>query len=712
MTDLTVGEVQSNVLSRGRSRVPADAFVLAGRTLQAGVRLADTSRFGEDIWLLKHAQLQRHQSELVLNFRSIPATFRLTAKEICFTLLRGDLPPGCEAIRSIDSIRSCLTQLKKVFEWLESRGVTDVAAITHADVEAFARYIAGLRLSQNTKDSRQRGMRLLWLCRAKTSDALTFDSAVVIAGMRQTRSRSAGRRGKENVTDRIPEQVHAPYLVWALHFVDDFADDIVAAHEEWRQLNRWATPARRRRGQKRVPRDEAIKATARVLARYRAEKRPLPGWQGEANRSHLAREARIERTSLSDKYTAGKMISDAAAELGVADATYLRSPVAGLLGGHPWRGPIEYDEVEFLTRMLQTACYVVIAFLSGMRDSEVKHIKRGCVKVWRGEDDQVVRRRLTSLAFKGEDDHAGVKATWVINGPSQRAVEVLERLQPARQNFLFALLPPSRGYVAQGGKNSAKTTQATNLDLVAFGRWVNDYCRRTGRGEGVPLVNKQEWKITTSQFRRTLAWFIARRPGGVIAGALQYRHLRVQMFEGYAGTSESGFRDEVEAEDAIARGEKLGDLITSHEFHRLTGPAAAEAESRLATFERHVRFDGKVINDRKRLQRHMKRHDPHIYPGEYVTCVHNRDRALCHRKDGLDGPSLPDCQPLRCRNVALTSENITHMRDALADYDRALAPGRAELLAPFERHRLQILRREIVDFLTATLEPALTPEAS
>ncbi|MEU2620210.1 hypothetical protein ABZ642_19115 [Streptomyces sp. NPDC007157] len=712
MTDLTVGEVQPNVLNRGRVRIPADAFVLAGRPLRPGVRLSETSRFSDDIWFLKHAQTQNHQSELVLNFRRIPAAFRPVAKEICFTLLRGDLPPGCEAIRKIDSIRSYLTELNMVFKWLESRDITEVAAIIPADVEAFARYIAGQRLSQDTKDSRHRGMRLLWLCRSKTNDPMTFDPAAVVAAMRMPQSRSATSRRRENVTDRIPEQVHAPYLVWALRFVDDFADDIVTAHGEWRQLNRWSMPARRRRGQKPAGRHQVAKATTRVLARYRAERRPLPGWKGEPNRCHIAREARVERTSLGDKFAAGKLIREAAAELGVADGSYLRAPVAGLLDGQPWRGPIDYDDVELLTRMLQTACYIVIAFLSGMRDSEVKHIKRGCVKVWRDEDGRVVRRRLTSLAFKGEEDDTGVEATWVISGPAQRAVEVLKRLQPARQKFLFALLPPSRGYIAQGGRNEAKTTAATNKDIIAFGQWINDYCRRTGRDDSVPLVNKQEWKITTSQFRRTLAWFIARRPGGVIAGALQYRHLRVQMFEGYAGTSESGFRDEVEAEDAIARGEKLGDLITSHEFHRLTGPAAAEAESRLATFERHVQFDGKVINDRKRLQRHMNRHDPHIYPGEYVTCVHNRDRALCHRSDGMEGPSLPDCQPLSCRNVALTSENLAHMRDALTAYDRELACG--ELLAPLVRHRLQARRQEIVDFLAETIDPAqdVTPEAS
>ncbi|MFJ5123029.1 hypothetical protein [Kitasatospora sp. NPDC088548] len=163
-----------------------------------------------------------------------------------------------------------------------------------------------------------------------------------------------------------------------------------------------------------------------------------------------------------------------------------------------------------------------------------------------------------------------------------------------------------------------------------------------------------------------------------------------------------GFRDEVESEEAIARGEKLGDLITSDEFHRLTGPAAAEAERRLAEFERHVQFQGKVVNDPKRLRRHMTRHDPHIYPGQYVTCVHNPHRALCRRDDGGDGPSLTDCQPLRCRNVALSIENIAHLRAALKAHDEELAL--TDRLAPFVWHRLQARRQELADFLTETVD--------
>src|SRR5437899_13011379 len=89
-----------------------------------------------------------------------------------------------------------------------------------------------------------------------------------------------------------------------------------------------------------------------------------------------------------------------------------------------------------------------------------------------------------------------------------------------------------------------------------------------------------------------LAWYIARRPGRATAGAIQYRHLGGEMCEGYAGTSESGFRAEVEAEQALARGEHLLAMTTDHEHPTLAGPAAAEAADRVARFGQHARYAG------------------------------------------------------------------------------------------------------------------------
>jgi hypothetical protein len=93
----------------------------------------------------------------------------------------------------------------------------------------------------------------------------------------------------------------------------------------------------------------------------------------------------------------------------------------------------------------------------------------------------------------------------------------------------------------------------------------------------------------------------------------------------------------------------------------------------------------------------MTRHDPHVYPGEFVTCVYDPDKALCRRGDGQHGPSLPDCQPLECRNVALTAGNTHALTGHLDTLDTALASS--PVLAPYPRHRLQQRRDDIASFL-------------
>ena len=682
--------------------IPDAALVLAKRKLRTGMKLADTSRFGDDVWVLTPAIHQRHLGRITLDFRTVPIRFRLVAKELFYLLLTGDLPPECASIRSITSIQSFFYFARSFLCWVDQRQAAALSALTTADLEEFERHLASQRISKENRQQKWRAARLFWLCRANlTADRLSFDPTAFLAEDGQT----GGGRAKvsENATDRIPEPVHAPLLVWALRWVDDFADDVLRACTEWSALYERSKGSRLRRSKERgsrrsppVNREIPERLTA-VLVQYRAEGRPLPGEHGAVNLSHLAREVNCTRTALCQpRYV--QQIQQAAEDLGIDDGKYLWTEVGGRLDGNPWLGKIAYGDVELLALLLKTACYIVVAYLSGMRDSEVKHLQRGCLTVWRDESGQVVRRRVTSLAFKGEHDPTGVTATWIVTAPVERAIKVLEALQPSSQRYLFAVLPTSRHFRKDRTAGVAET-QATNYDLVRFARWITGYCAAHGRADGIPHVQGQEWRLSTRQFRRTLAWFIARQPGGVIAGAMQYRHLRVQMFEGYAGTSESGFRAEVQAEEAIARGEKLGDLIVNHEHHRLRGPAAAEAEARLTEFERHVQFRGKVVNDDKRMQRHMDRHDPHVYPGRFVTCAHHADRALCWRGDGEDGPSLPDCVPLRCRNVALTEENVDAFVGYLATLDRMLANGDA--LAPYVRHRLEQRRVEIARFLAA-----------
>ena len=86
------------------------------------------------------------------------------------------------------------------------------------------------------------------------------------------------------------------------------------------------------------------------------------------------------------------------------------------------------------------------------------------------------------------------------------------------------------------------------------------------RGEpAISRVDGRSWSFNTRQFRRTLAWYIANRPFGVVAGKIQYKHASVAMFDGYAGSSASGFRQEIEQERALGQ---LDDVVAQYEAHR------------------------------------------------------------------------------------------------------------------------------------------------
>jgi integrase len=672
--------------------------VLATRKLRPGCALDQTASFADDVWSLTPGLLQKHQHNRYLDFGTLPAQFALSAKEVFYALLTGDLPAGFERCRSLYSIHSQFGYARDFLRWADQRGVRQLTALTEADIGEYVVCLKKQKLSAAAYTSKLRACSLFWRMRhCLTADQLRFEPVPRLL------PNGRGERRRENVTERIPEQVLAPLLTWALRWVEDLSGDVIAAYCEWRELQK--TNRRILAPDDLATRDARL---SEVLAGYRRDGRPLPGRSRAGhgrgvNYFHLAMEAGTDPGHLHTVHRKAQILA-AADGLGISDRPYLRLQPGGLIGGEPWLGQIGHTDVEALTRHLHTACYIVIAYLSGMRESEVKHLQRGCVARWDASAGVTARYKVCGRAFKGEQDPDGADAAWVVSASAARAVSVVEQLQDPDENDLFSLLPASR-HRRREHSNLAKTTNTTNYDLARFQEWINAYCEQRGLDEAIPAVSGRAWVLSTRQFRRTLAWFIARRPGGVIAGALQYRHHRVQMFEGYAGTSASGFRDEVESEEALARCDQLAALAADPPGRALTGPAAAEAESRLAAFAAAGPFAGMVITDPKRLARHLRQHDPHIYPGTFVTCVYNPDRALCTRGDDSTGPSLSDCVPLQCRNVAMAPDNRRALRGRLRELDAALSGG--EALAPYIRHRLAGQRDELAAFLDrAGAEPA------
>jgi hypothetical protein len=115
----------------------------------------------------------------------------------------------------------------------------------------------------------------------------------------------------------------------------------------------------------------------------------------------------------------------------------------------------------------------------------------------------VYRRTIVSRAFKGETPK-GVIASWVVSGSVERAVGVLERLQPDDAKYLFTALSATMGSCGTD-RSRSMTIKCTNRNLNEFVDWFNTYCAAHNRADAVPLVRRQRWRLSSGQFRRILS---------------------------------------------------------------------------------------------------------------------------------------------------------------------------------------------------------------
>ena len=113
--------------------------------------------------------------------------------------------------------------------------------------------------------------------------------------------------------------------------------------------------------------------------------------RGSVARSMLMRKAGISKNILTPSH---ESYLPAAEELLTQALTDGRTEFGGLIkptisvhhsdgSTSPWVSEIGLAETEYFDSVLRAACYILIAALSGMRDSELQDMQRGCV----GEED-------------------------------------------------------------------------------------------------------------------------------------------------------------------------------------------------------------------------------------------------------------------------------------------------------------------------------------
>ena len=331
--------------------------------------------------------------------------------------------------------------------------------------------------------------------------------------------------------------------------------------------------------------------------------------------------------------------------------------------------------------MLQAACYVICAYLTGMRDCEVQAMRAGCLSLTRSADGVIERHCVRSAAYKGKSSR-GEAADWVTIEPVAEAIHVLEQLSTRASalrgsDTLWPVLDLGR---ASKDHVSAEIVRQLNV--------YRDHLNALFGTPDTPIVppgpTGAPWRLTTRQFRRTIAWHIANRPFGTIAGMIQYKHASVAAFEGYAGASRSGFRAEVEAERRLGQlDDILGYFGERQAGAGLFGPAAARVGRALDAAADELGPWPGMIADRGRLRTLLASTARTLHVGILADCFFDPATAACLRQatdPDRAAPVLALCQPTRCPNACITARHRPAWSRAAADARAMLAEKRLSAL--------------------------------
>ncbi|MER7693748.1 hypothetical protein [Streptomyces sp. NPDC097610] len=176
----------------------------------------------------------------------------------------------------------------------------------------------------------------------------------------------------------------------------------------------------------------------------------------------------------------------------------------------PWREAVDYTEAGFLMRQLGTACFIVIAYLTGMRPGEAAGLRSGCCPDPEPESaERTGRHLITSTVYKTARDEDGNHrsegevrdAPWVAIAPVVNAIRVLERMVPQGQLLFDHHAHDLRGTRA-GTLSLAVHTLGTRVkDFIT---WANHEATARGLAHEV-IPPDPHGRIGTERFRRSLA---------------------------------------------------------------------------------------------------------------------------------------------------------------------------------------------------------------
>jgi hypothetical protein len=304
--------------------------------------------------------------------------------------------------------------------------------------------------------------------------------------------------------------------------------------------------------------------------------------------------------------------------------------------------------------IVYAAFMVIIAGLSGMRDSEVRSLGLNAATVEYDNAGQPKTYRVTGRTFKNadediSDDVGGEERTWVVIKEVYDALKSLEKL---------AMADPAFDQVRLFSRFGASSTATNNLRRLLSLATSSD---------GAAVVNSdgRQWILKSSQFRRSLARWIVWQPFGIIAGKNLFGHARITTTQGYA-SSDPSWNRLVAQEEAALIDEVMTDLAYDVSEGAVAGVKSKEIlELFGAAGDR--RFDDVLF--------YLKHNKKTFHVGPYSYCFYDPDRAACKPYASEDKPCQPItsfCSPDRCANACISRRHLPAWQVLASDLDKML----------------------------------------
>lgn len=453
----------------------------------------------------------------------------------------------------------------------------------------------------------------------------------------------------------VRRDVFWPLLRAAWTYLDTFSDDILDARCEWERLQE-RTPARN--------------STAAVLKAWRLDGSaivPLHTAAGfwptdEPNWRLLSLQLGLRDFTLGQGQSGPVKAAQAHARDLVRRGRTIRGGLAeplarvsrrdGLAG--PWRNGLDPRSLTMELTALRGAAYIFIAAISGMRDSEIQDLQRGCLAV--DHAGPVLRGRK----WKHSD---GRPATWAVIDPVARAIEVLERLS-RHETHLFAPFFKPAGSTRRAGIDA-------NHAIEVFITHVNDIAESAGL-QPIPTA-----RVTTHMFRHTFAVIAADEPFAEIAVGWQLKHAanRILTTQAHLDREGTGWDKDIATEQTRSAIDALYDSFTGYLDGGTIGGGGGARRAALfdgIAAEVAERFPGQTGDDEV-IKPFLRTAAQNFYPGTLNDCAFDASLARCLTSvDPSDRstPVLSACQPGRCPNATMEEKHRpvwAAARDRLAD---------------------------------------------